>query len=669
INNGADFYIQKGGDPRSQFAELAHKIRQSVRRKKAELERIRSEEKFSKLFVAKPSLEAITDMATGKLLDVNDAFVRITGYSREEVIGRSTREINLFTDYTDREEMAKILRDDGVVQNAEIRIRTKSGEIRTLDFFGQCIRVGEKNLLFSQAIDITERKIAEAELRKSEERYRSIVNEQANLICRFSPDGTVTFTNEAYRRYFRPVLGLDTIEGQNVFAIIREAGYHDGEQLIGSLTSERSVLEIERKIIGKDGRIYWQRLSIHPILDTDGKPAEFQVVGIDITAQKLAEEEIRLKNAILLTQQETSPDGILVVGGNGKILNYNQRFVSIWAIPDELLTSDNDKPLLEYVTKQIADPDEYLSRVRYLYSHPDEKSFEEIVLRDGRILERYSLPMLGEGGEYYGRIWYFRDITGRKKTDEALFSSQQMLQAVLDNIPQRVFWKDRNLTFLGCNRPLARDVGFQNPSDIVGKTDYDHSSRDLAERFRSDDRKVMESGVPRINYEESQIRPDGSRAWLRTSKIPLRNQEGEIIGVLGTYEDITDEKRAEQALLESEEKFRRLAEKAPDLIYRMSLPEGKYEYVSPASEALTGYAPKDFYADPTLITRLIHPGWQEYLRQQFTALLEGNVPSTYEYRIIDRAGRNRWVNQRNVLVRDGSGNPVAIEGIVTDITA
>ena len=669
INNGADFYIQKGGDPRSQFAELAHKIRQSVRRKKAELERIRSEEKFSKLFVANPSLAAITDMATGRLLDVNDAFTRVTGYSRDEVIGKSTADINLFADYADREEMAKTLTGGGVVHNFETRIRTKSGEIRTLDFFGQCIRVGEKDLLFSQAVDITERKLAEEELRKSEERYRSVVNEQADLICRFSPDGTITFTNEAYRRYFRPVLGLDTIEGQNVFAIIREAGYHDGEHLIGSLTSERPAQEIERKISGKDGRVYWQRWSILPILDPDGKPSEYQVVGQDITAQKQAEEEISLKNAILLTQQGTSPDGILVVDGNRKILNVNQRFVRIWTIPDGLLTSDNDDPLLEYVTDQVADPDEFLSRVRHLYRHPEEKSFEEIALKDGRIIERYSLPMIGEGGKYYGRIWYFRDITGQKTSDEALFSSRQMLQAVLDNIPQRIFWKDRNLAFLGCNRPFARDVGFENPSDIVGKTDFDHSSRDLAERFRADDRTVMESGVPRIAFEEPQIRPDGSRAWLRTSKIPLRNLAGDIIGVLGMYEDITDMKRTEEALRESEEKFRRLAEKAPDMIYRMSLPEGNYEYVSPASSPLTGYTPEEFYADPMLITRLIHPGWREYLRQQFTALLEGDVPATYEYQIIDRAGRTRWVNQRNVLVRSGTGDPVAIEGIVTDITA
>ncbi|NMB78556.1 MAG: PAS domain S-box protein, partial [Methanomicrobiales archaeon] len=182
INNGADFYLQKGGEPKSQFAELAQKVRQAARRSKAEIDRNLSEEKFSKLFHFNPSLEAVTDLTTGTLIDVNESFLRTTGYTREEVIGKTTKELELFVDYQDRQKMAGVLEKGGMVQRFETRIRIKSGEIRTLDFTGQRITTGGKNILFSQAIDITERKLAEDELRLA---YQHVAAQEEELRAQY----------------------------------------------------------------------------------------------------------------------------------------------------------------------------------------------------------------------------------------------------------------------------------------------------------------------------------------------------------------------------------------------------------------------------------------------------------------------------------------------------
>ncbi|MDP2039513.1 MAG: PAS domain S-box protein [Ignavibacteria bacterium] len=121
-------------------------------------------------------------------------------------------------------------------------------------------------------------------------------------------------------------------------------------------------------------------------------------------------------------------------------------------------------------------------------------------------------------------------------------------------------------------------------------------------------------------------------------------------------------------LLESEERFRRLAENARDVIYRMSVPDGKYEYVSTASLSVFGYSPEEFYETPLLIRQAIHPNWQKYFEEQWENLLKGEMPPTYEYQFIHKSGEVRWFNQRNILVCDDSGDPIAIEGIVTDIT-
>ncbi|MDP2303298.1 MAG: PAS domain S-box protein [Ignavibacteria bacterium] len=121
-------------------------------------------------------------------------------------------------------------------------------------------------------------------------------------------------------------------------------------------------------------------------------------------------------------------------------------------------------------------------------------------------------------------------------------------------------------------------------------------------------------------------------------------------------------------LQESEARFRRLAENAQDIIYRMSIPEGKYEYISPAVLTMTGFFPEEYYANPALFYNSVHPDWQKYLEDEWLSLLEGKVPDTYEYQIVHKSGEVRWFNQRNILVKDDKENPISIEGIVTDIT-
>lgn len=134
----------------------------------------------------------------------------------------------------------------------------------------------------------------------------------------------------------------------------------------------------------------------------------------------------------------------------------------------------------------------------------------------------------------------------RRLAEEALFNSRQMLRTVLDTIPQRVFWKDRNSVYLGCNKSLAEDCGFADPADVVGKTDFDLATATMAEHARIDDRQVLETGQPQLNCEELRSRPDGSNGWLLTSRVPVLDKDGEVIAILGTYEDITERKASEE---------------------------------------------------------------------------------------------------------------------------
>jgi PAS domain S-box-containing protein len=150
----------------------------------------------------------------------------------------------------------------------------------------------------------------------------------------------------------------------------------------------------------------------------------------------------------------------------------------------------------------------------------------------------------------------FYDITERKRTEAKLQESARMIEGIINAIPVRVFWKDKNLAYLGCNAAFARDAGFAAPQDIIGKDDFQMGWRAQAENYRSDDRAIIESGCAKLLIEESQTTPTGESITLQTSKLPLRDANGEITGVLGTYMDITARKQAEADLREKAESLR-----------------------------------------------------------------------------------------------------------------
>jgi PAS domain S-box-containing protein len=139
-----------------------------------------------------------------------------------------------------------------------------------------------------------------------------------------------------------------------------------------------------------------------------------------------------------------------------------------------------------------------------------------------------------------------QDITERKRAEETITSSNKLLQTIINAAPLRIFWKDAGLRYLGCNLAFAKDAGVACPDDLIGKDDYRLGWKEQAELYRADDRRVIESGIPKLSYDEPQTTPDGDQIWLRTSKVPLRNEADETIGVLGIYEDITERKQEEE---------------------------------------------------------------------------------------------------------------------------
>jgi len=177
--------------------------------------------------------------------------------------------------------------------------------------------------------------------------------------------------------------------------------------------------------------------------------------------------------------------------------------------------------------------------------------------------------------------------------------------------------------------------------------------------------KIFGEGTPGSYIWEFQN--EVTRNWYRCFDKAIRWIDGRAAR-FELASDISSLKAAEAEARASEARFRTIAENSPDMIYRMSLPEGRYEYVSPAVERLFGYTPDEFTANPLIIRNIIHPDWHGYFQQQWERLLAGEVPPVYEYQIVTKDGETRWMNQRNVLARDEAGTPTAMWGIVTDVS-
>ncbi|MGC2519120.1 MAG: HD domain-containing phosphohydrolase [Burkholderiales bacterium] len=145
-------------------------------------------------------------------------------------------------------------------------------------------------------------------------------------------------------------------------------------------------------------------------------------------AQRTA--ELEFKNTVLSTQQQTSLDAILLVDENARIISYNRQLVDLFGIPEELVSAGADEPVLQTVRNQAENPEKFLARIRYLYEHKGEKSREEVRLKGGRTIDRYSAPVVGADRKYYGRVWYFRDITERKRSEQSLQKVNRALRAL-----------------------------------------------------------------------------------------------------------------------------------------------------------------------------------------------------------------------------------------------
>ena len=265
-----------------------------------------------------------------------------------------------------------------------------------------------------------------------------------------------------------------------------------------------------------------------------------------------------------------------------------------------------------------------------------------------------------------------RPTSARGATGTRLSESEELylLRAMINCVPDYLFVKDTKSRFVLTNPPVAQDLGL-TVKDLIGKTDFELHSRERAEEFFADEQEVIHSGRPQIDIKEFVVTVDGEKKWLSTSKLPLRNPEGEIVGVVGICRNITERERAEAALVESESRWNFALEGAGQGVWDHDLKNGT-AYFSPMWRKMRGIGP-DEAIDPSRAAWLarVHPDDRERITREADELNTGNMQQTsFEYRERHRDGHDIWILMRGKPVEWLSDGSVArIIGTDTDITS
>ena len=365
----------------------------------------------------------------------------------------------------------------------------------------------------------------------------------------------------------------------------------------------------------------------------------------DITERKRTEEEqARIRNLLAVSQR-------LAHLGSWEYDLTTQTFS--WS--DEMYRMARfpvGAPITREIVESFFPPDELARSRRFLSSlskdFSDYRSDYKVKRRDGTSIAIHSEGEIirDEHGNAIRIIGTTQDVTESKKADEALQTSRQIIEGLLNAIPAGVFWKDKDLAFLGCNEAFSQDAGFGSPRDLIGKNDYQMTWREQAELYRKDDLEVIHSGSPKLFIEEPHTNAEGETLTVLTSKVPLRDLTGEVSGVLGTYMDITKLRQTEKALVEkekklqeSEAKYRKLIDTAPEAIYIIQ--EEKVVFVNNHAVEMLGYSREEMLG--MYMQKLNYvDDWQE-ARKRYLLRAEGGKLRKSVSRHVTKDGKLVWV--------------------------
>jgi len=521
--------------------------------KKAE-ELRKSEEKFRSIFEKASDCMIFLDVS-GRILDVNGKAVEVFGGSREELLGKHFIKIGVISirdTPTLMSNFANILSGKQVTIN--ISIKNKKGREIPLECSASLMKInGKIASILVIARDITERKRMEKALRESEEKYRNIVELAPDGIATIDMKGVVTSVNTAFSRWTG--FSKDELVGKHFTKLgtLRPMEIPKYIKLYSSVLRGKIPPLLEFIYLRKNGTTGWVEAHIG-MTKVGDKTAGFHVIARDITERKKTEEALG-------ESEEKYRELTVSISDTFFAMDKDLRY-TYWNKASEKLTGISAKDAIGKSLTEVF-PDVRGTRVEQFYievlrkKQPQSFVNEYQVRGKDYVFEINAYPTKG------GLSVFVKDITEQKKMEEILRKSENKSRTLLENLPQKIFFKDRKSVYIAANENYARDLKIKS-DEIVGRTDYDFYPKELAEKYRTDDKRIMESGKTE-DIEEEYIQ-DGQRVYVHTVKTPVKDENGNVVGILGIFWDVTERKKTEDALQDAKMKWVSLTENTDDVI-------------------------------------------------------------------------------------------------------
>jgi PAS domain S-box-containing protein len=624
-------------------------------RRQADAALRQSEERFRQIAETIDEVFWIADSNITRMLYISPAYERVWGRS----IASLYENPKSFLDSVHTDDRERVLADlevqkTGLPFDHEYRIVYSDGTARWIWDRGRPVRdkAGRVVRYVGVAVDITERKLSEVE----NARLALVVNSSDDAIFSVTRDEVIATWNAGAERTYGYT--AEEIKGKHFSTLIPEEHRPDLAAIREKLNRGEALVHYEHENQRKDGSRLYVTLTLSPIRDAKGFVTGVSTIARDITERKRAEAEILFKTTLLEAQSETTIDGILVVDRTGRILLANQQFARMWNVPEETIRSRDDHKVIEKAAPQVVNAGAFLEKLNYLYSHEGEKSRDEIEFRDGRFFDRYSSPLQDPTGKLYGRIWYFRDISVRRRAETALRESEATLRLFVQHAPAAIAMLDREMRYLVVSQRWMTDYRLGN-RDILGLSHYEVFP-EVPDHWKEVHRDCLAGRVARCD-EESFLRPDGKLDWVRWEIRPWRKIDDSIGGIIIFSELITHRKTAEA---EKARLVTAIEQSAEGVM--MTSTSGDIEYVNPAFTHITGFSRDEVLGQNP---RILKSGKQDptFYKKLWTTILKGEI---WRGEIVNRRKDGKhYIEELNIApVREASGKVTHFIATKKDVT-
>lgn len=668
LNSGADFYLQKGGDPVAQFTELSHKIEQAVRRRKTEYELRRSEKKYRELVDNLPEILFKTDIE-GNLVYVNRRGLEVLDLPEGEIYGKPWYLHVHPDDRGDAEEIGnRLIRTGDRAEGFELRVQTRSDRGKIISFLLNLtpLRDDAGRLLGVQgiAIDISGKIQTEIALQEAEERYRMITEGVADGVTLGDMSGIISYASPSMTR----------ITGYRNEDIVRHS-FHEfvvekDREIIDAcfektLRNRESFEGLRVRVKRKDGACISVEINGGPII-RDGKVIGAQSVTRDITRQVQADNALRESEERLNVTLHSIGDGVIVTDAEGRVTLINTVAESLTGWKEEEAVGMPLADVFHIVNEKTRQPVENpIKRVIEEGVVADLANHTVLLARDGtqKAIADSAAPIRDKEGAVIGVVLVFRNVTAERETEKV----RRRLAAIVASSDDAIYGTTVDGVITSWNQGAERIYGY-TASEAFGSHVSLFAPPERREESMDAIRQISRSGH-RDHFETVRVRKDGARILLSITISPIMDDNGTVAGFSAISRDITSQKKAEHALDKNREWLEHVVEGVRLGTWEWDARTRRVAFNRHLA-AMLGYPPGCLEADGQTIGRLISEADRAALKEAVIATLEGLSPIfVQEVHLTGEDGRTVLLQARGTMMeRDEEGRPVRMSGICQDIS-